>query len=256
MNPTKLVLHFSDFSVIFYAIYKKQENSLYYFSCTFAAGTLERILALQCGPWGRPVGAGCQNSASSPAFLAGRGRGKGLGASGARFGHLVGTMVAPASWARLVSVDGPVSCSNCRGGWWEALNGLQKARDRSSPRPVAGTPAAYTVGRGGGSACRGTGQRRLYSEGRAGARERGSAGMARTIGQRPYCAGQGGRTAVRRSRVQAGGQRRLWGLSACVLPRDGGAALGRCGAPWVPRHDRGPAPHGARRRDTARRRPT
>jgi hypothetical protein len=150
VNPTKLVLHFFDFSVIFYAIYKKQENSLYYFSCTFAAGTLERILALQCGPWGRPVGAGCQNSASSPAFLAGRGRGKGLGASGARFGHLVGTMVAPASWARLVSVDGPVSCSKCRGGWREALNGLQKARDRSSPRPVAGTPAAYTVGRGGG----------------------------------------------------------------------------------------------------------
>jgi hypothetical protein len=26
MNPTKLVLHFSDFSVIFYAIYKKQGN--------------------------------------------------------------------------------------------------------------------------------------------------------------------------------------------------------------------------------------
>jgi hypothetical protein len=25
-NPTKLVLHFSDFSTIFYAIYKKQEN--------------------------------------------------------------------------------------------------------------------------------------------------------------------------------------------------------------------------------------
>jgi hypothetical protein len=28
MNPTKLVLHFSDFSVIFYAIYKKQEINL------------------------------------------------------------------------------------------------------------------------------------------------------------------------------------------------------------------------------------
>jgi hypothetical protein len=26
MNPTKLALHFSDFSVIFYAIYKNQEN--------------------------------------------------------------------------------------------------------------------------------------------------------------------------------------------------------------------------------------
>jgi hypothetical protein len=28
MNPTKLVLHFFDFSVIFYAIYKKQEITL------------------------------------------------------------------------------------------------------------------------------------------------------------------------------------------------------------------------------------
>jgi hypothetical protein len=110
MNPTKLVLHFSDFSVIFYAIYKKQENSLYYFSCTFAAGTLERILALQCGPWGRPVGAGCRNSASSPAFLAGRGRGKGLGANGARFGHLAGTVVAPASGAPAASESGHRGC--------------------------------------------------------------------------------------------------------------------------------------------------
>jgi hypothetical protein len=49
-DPTKLVLHFYDFSVIFYAIYKKQGNSLYYLSCTFAAGTLERILPLQCDP--------------------------------------------------------------------------------------------------------------------------------------------------------------------------------------------------------------
>jgi hypothetical protein len=73
MNPTKLVLHFSDFSVIFYAIYKKQGNSLYYFSCTFAAGTLERTLALQCGPWARLAGAGEQN----PARFAGVWPGKG-----------------------------------------------------------------------------------------------------------------------------------------------------------------------------------
>jgi hypothetical protein len=26
MNPKKMALHFSDFSVIFYAIYKKQQN--------------------------------------------------------------------------------------------------------------------------------------------------------------------------------------------------------------------------------------
>jgi hypothetical protein len=40
MNTTKLVLHFSDFSVIFYAIYKKQEINL----------TIE-VHLLQQGPW-------------------------------------------------------------------------------------------------------------------------------------------------------------------------------------------------------------
>jgi hypothetical protein len=43
------------------------------------------------------AGAGWPIPASSPAFLAGRGRGKGLGASGARFGRLAGSVVAPAS---------------------------------------------------------------------------------------------------------------------------------------------------------------
>jgi hypothetical protein len=40
MNPTKLGLHFSDFSVIFYAIYKNQE-------ITFTIG----VHLLQLGPW-------------------------------------------------------------------------------------------------------------------------------------------------------------------------------------------------------------
>jgi hypothetical protein len=40
MNPTKLSLHFSDFSVIFYAIYKKQQNS-------FTIG----VVLLQERPW-------------------------------------------------------------------------------------------------------------------------------------------------------------------------------------------------------------
>jgi hypothetical protein len=46
-----MVLHFSDFSVIFYAIYKNQQTHFYYFSCAFAAGTLGRFLFSQCGPW-------------------------------------------------------------------------------------------------------------------------------------------------------------------------------------------------------------
>jgi hypothetical protein len=40
MNPTKLVLHFSDFSVIFYAIYNIQQKHLYYLR-----------IVLQQGPW-------------------------------------------------------------------------------------------------------------------------------------------------------------------------------------------------------------
>jgi hypothetical protein len=40
MNPKKMVLHFSDFSVIFYAIYKNQE-------ITFTIG----VHLLQQGPW-------------------------------------------------------------------------------------------------------------------------------------------------------------------------------------------------------------
>jgi hypothetical protein len=40
MDPTKLVSHFSDFSVIFYAIYKKQQNS-------FTIG----VVLLQERPW-------------------------------------------------------------------------------------------------------------------------------------------------------------------------------------------------------------
>jgi hypothetical protein len=39
-NPTKLVLHFSDFSMILYAIYKNQQKHLYYLRIT-----------LQQGPW-------------------------------------------------------------------------------------------------------------------------------------------------------------------------------------------------------------
>jgi hypothetical protein len=112
----------------FYAIYKKLGNSLYYFSCTFAAGTLERIFLSQCDPWARLAGAGEPNPASSPPGLAGDGLGRGLGTLGARFGALDRAVVAqasgspaaregrpprlpfPASWALLVLVDGPVSC--------------------------------------------------------------------------------------------------------------------------------------------------
>jgi hypothetical protein len=85
MNPTKLGLHFSDFSTIFYGIYKNQQNTLYYLRiylsrrplelsntsqiCPwFTKTTLERSGSPQLGPWGRP-----------PAVLAGFWRGGGRG---------------------------------------------------------------------------------------------------------------------------------------------------------------------------------
>jgi hypothetical protein len=68
-NRTKLVLHFSDLSMIFYAIYKKQESNF----------TI-RVILLRGGPWketffamsplGWPAGAGRSNSGE---LLAGAG---------------------------------------------------------------------------------------------------------------------------------------------------------------------------------------
>jgi hypothetical protein len=78
MNPTKLVSNFSNFSVIFYAIYKNQE-------ITFTIG----VHLLQGGPWkefgccnvvpgARPARLG-SIPARSPALAAGEGLGSGLG---------------------------------------------------------------------------------------------------------------------------------------------------------------------------------
>jgi hypothetical protein len=52
-NPTKLVSQISDFSTIFYAIYKNQPNHKYYLSYPFAVRPLERSFLLQCDPWAR-----------------------------------------------------------------------------------------------------------------------------------------------------------------------------------------------------------
>jgi hypothetical protein len=69
---------------------------LYYFSCTFAAGTLERNFSLQCGPWGWLAGAGEQNPASSLVLATEEGREEGLGLLGARFGWWLGPGWRPA----------------------------------------------------------------------------------------------------------------------------------------------------------------
>jgi hypothetical protein len=95
MDPKKLALHFSDFSVIFYAIYKNQELSLT-IGVTF----------LQSRPWkefdvcnvapGAAGRRGWPNSGEAARFLAGEWQGKGLGLLGAWFGCLDRVEVAPA----------------------------------------------------------------------------------------------------------------------------------------------------------------
>jgi hypothetical protein len=158
--------------------------------------------------------------------LAGEGRGKGLGPTGTRFGRSAGAVVAPASrhagsqgrrpprllfpvsWGSVGPVDGSACYGRGRGGWREALLGLQLARNRSSPRPGARRSAGGAVGVGGGALRVGVKeQRRLYSEVRAGARERGSAGRARTTGQLRTASGRGGRTAAQRSTASARARR-------------------------------------------------
>jgi hypothetical protein len=48
-NPTKLVLHFYDFSTILYGIYKKQPKHFYYLSYQLQGGPRKELF-LQCGP--------------------------------------------------------------------------------------------------------------------------------------------------------------------------------------------------------------
>jgi hypothetical protein len=87
-NPTKLSLHFYDFSTIFYVFYKIQPKDKHHLRtnfhrdpCTFShsqispwftKNTLERLDFLQCHPWGEG-GAVRWNLASLAAPLAGEG---------------------------------------------------------------------------------------------------------------------------------------------------------------------------------------
>jgi hypothetical protein len=82
MNPTKLVLHFSDFFMIFYAIYKKQPKHFYYLSYPFAVRPLKRFFLLQCSPWAAGQRWSGQILANRRPGPAGHGRGRGLGSLG------------------------------------------------------------------------------------------------------------------------------------------------------------------------------
>jgi hypothetical protein len=76
INPKKLVLHFSDFSVIFYAIYKKQEINLTIGVHLLQRGPWKDFCVCNVAPRGAVAGAAGQIPAGSPRVLAGEGWGR------------------------------------------------------------------------------------------------------------------------------------------------------------------------------------
>jgi hypothetical protein len=136
MNPKKLVLHFSDFSTIFYAIYKNQPNHNTIW-VNLLQGSPQKEIGFRNVAPGWPADAGCSIPVSSPPDLAGEGRDKGLGASGARFRHLAGTVVAPASGAPAARESGRRGCCSRRAGlaWWSVPSSeVTKCDTNTSPR--------------------------------------------------------------------------------------------------------------------------
>jgi hypothetical protein len=77
-NPKKLVSNFSDFSTMFYAIYKKQGNHFTIGVTLLLGSPRKESFFCNVAP-GRPAGAGCLSPASSPPGLAREGREEGLG---------------------------------------------------------------------------------------------------------------------------------------------------------------------------------
>jgi hypothetical protein len=119
MNPTKLVSHFSDFSVIFCAIYKNQENGNT-IGVTFCNKDPGKKLGFAMWPLGRPAGASCRNLASAGGGTRRERRGGGLGIARVRFGALV------VAWRRPARVLGGAL------GWLPLERLLRRDRDQSA----------------------------------------------------------------------------------------------------------------------------
>jgi hypothetical protein len=85
-EPKKIGFAFFYFSMIFYAIYKKQPKHLYYLSYPFAVRPSERTSVLQCGPWGAASGGPVAIPAGDRRIPAEGGWGSVLWASRVRFG--------------------------------------------------------------------------------------------------------------------------------------------------------------------------
>jgi hypothetical protein len=140
MDPTKLVSHFSEFSVILYTIYKNQR-----FTLTIEVYLCEKdpgnSLGFAIGPLRWPAGAAGQNSGGSPRVSAGEGCGEDLGVLGDRFVGCLEPVVAGGRgcaggqehWPPRLAVPArgwgtgggcvPAGCGGAKGGVGEALGG-------------------------------------------------------------------------------------------------------------------------------------
>jgi hypothetical protein len=89
LNPTKFVLHFYDFSMIF-TQFTRISKMVLLFELPNCRKALGKKFCVAMWSLGRPTGADGANSGELVAGLAREGRGKGLWATGARFAGLVG----------------------------------------------------------------------------------------------------------------------------------------------------------------------
>jgi hypothetical protein len=158
-KPTKLVLHFSDVSMIFYAIYKNQQTH-FTILVHFCREALGKKLFFAMSPLGRSAGAGRPKS-GEPLVGARRARaGVNLQTPMAPFRGSLGVeapsacmlSAAPRRWpldlvSRRTGDQCKLACDlgavgRFKGRWDQAWFGGAAGRDRSSPRLPAMAPQA------------------------------------------------------------------------------------------------------------------
>jgi hypothetical protein len=155
----------------FLQILQETGKSLYYWSYHFAERPLERFVALQCGPWGRPAGAGEANSGEARRSLAGQGLGKGARVTRVRFGGADGGEKPPVGGAPATGGGGRrgpcCGAAEPRRGWPGRGKGGEEeghAHDDTTDPLLNSRRAPYRSGRTAGLPSVPTGVRRRRVE--------------------------------------------------------------------------------------------
>jgi hypothetical protein len=104
-ESNKIGFHFSDFSAIFYAIYKKQAIHFTIGVTTLQNDPRKEILYCNVAP-GWPAGAAGSNSGEARQSLAREGWGRSLWATRVQFGHSIGGERRPVGGAPAASGGG------------------------------------------------------------------------------------------------------------------------------------------------------